>query len=324
MIKVRKDFLQSIEIDKAIKYDSLIKKAVITVSYTEGLYFSELNYLTYDELVYLYNNEKDRKNKKYLFEKIKEATIILDKYNMCLQNNTYAELTQAEGNRILILLGLKTVDELFPDFFNKEEMKFNLTKEEIQQKNNLIKNILIKRINFTQTFLFGMDKYIYMYYSIELFSRYMKSNGISSKQIHDEETSIFRKTRSSRSLVKTIISNIDGNLNALLVKYTNEKNKILKFAYYHLILDLSEEQKYINELYLNNELDKLSVEAMVQFYITGGGTPFVLAKDKKIETIHVNVLDELQLMLNKKKNALLKNTDAAQKSNIILFPKNKH
>ena len=58
-----------------------------------------------------------------------------------------------------------------------------------------------------------------------------------------------------------------------------------------MTLDLSEEQKYINELYLNNELDKLSVEAMVQFYITGWGTPFMLAKDKKDETIHVNVLD---------------------------------
>ena len=57
--------------------------------YSEGLFFSELNYLTFDELVYLYDNETDENTRSYLYEKIVESSIIIEKYKSCLESNNF-------------------------------------------------------------------------------------------------------------------------------------------------------------------------------------------------------------------------------------------
>ena len=57
MKKIRNSFLKSIDLEQAVQYDKLMSNDLMIGYYSEGLFFSELNYLTFDELVYLYDNE---------------------------------------------------------------------------------------------------------------------------------------------------------------------------------------------------------------------------------------------------------------------------
>ncbi len=119
MKKIRNSFLKSIDLEQAVQYDKLMNNDLMIGYYSEGLFFSELNYLTFDELVYLYDSETNENIRTYLYEKIVESSIIIEKYKSCLESNNFDDLTFTEENRILILLGLKTLDEVFPKKYNK-------------------------------------------------------------------------------------------------------------------------------------------------------------------------------------------------------------
>lgn len=319
MSKIRKNFVDSIDVARAIEYDSFIKEDIMIDKYSDGLYFSEINYLTYEEIVYLYNIEKKNENKAYLLEKMTEADNILSKYKICVDSNKYDELTLNEKNRIMILLGFKTVNEVFPDFFKKQEMGFELTNEETTQKNELNENLIVQKINNQKNLpFFTMYKYAYVYYSMNLFLKFIRDNKIDKQNVWEEEKIIFANID---ELLKIMIRPTRGDINTLHTRYINEKNKIYKFMYYHMILDSSDDQKMVNKLYKEKALDKLNYKAISHFYITGGGTPFILNKTKKVDTIHQNVLDELLIRLkqNTVESEVTKESDSNDK--IIKFQK---
>lgn len=319
MKKIRNSFLKSIDLEQAVQYDKLMNNDLMIGYYSEGLFFSELNYLTFDELVYLYDSETNENIRTYLYEKIVESSIIIEKYKSCLESNNFDDLTFTEENRILILLGLKTLGEVFPKKYNKIEMGFHLTEEELRQKEKLTKIFLHKRINKKRMPpFFKVYKYAYIYCSMDLFLRFKEYKNIDKFQVQNETMNLF--TDLAR-VADTLIRPSKGDINTFHTKYINEKDGMLKFMYYNLISDSSDEQDFVNYLYSKNELSKINSDAIAYFYLTGGGTPFVLDKTKKISTIHNEVLDELLNIIKNNYHEDNESTETSVNNKIIKFTK---
>ena len=192
MKKIRNNLLKSINLEQAVQYDKLMNNYLMIGYYSEGLFFSELNYLSFDELVYLYDSESDENIRTYLYEKIVESSIIIEKYKSCLESNNFDDLTFTEENRILILLGLKTLDEVFSKNYNKIETGFYLTEEELRQKEKLTQIFLHKRINKKRMPpFFKVYKYAYIYCSMDLFLRFEKYKSVDKHQVQNETMNIF-------------------------------------------------------------------------------------------------------------------------------------
>lgn len=319
MKKIRNNLLKSINLEQAVQYDKLMNNDLMIGYYSEGLFFSELNYLSFDELVYLYDSESDENIRTYLYEKIVESSIIIEKFKSCLESNNFDDLTFTEENRILILLGLKTLDEVFSKNYNKIETGFYLTEEELRQKEKLTQIFLHKRINKKRMPpFFKVYKYAYIYCSMDLFLRFEKYKSVDKHQVQNETMNIFADL--SRA-ADTLISPSKGDINTFHAKYINEKNDMLKFIYYNLISDSGDEQTFINYLYSKNELSKINLDAITYFYLTGGGTPFVLDKTKKISTIHNEVLDELLNIIKNNYHTDNESTETSVNNKIIKFTK---
>ena len=95
-------------------------------------------------------------------------------------------------------------------------------------------------------------------------------------------------------------------------------NNIQPFS---LISDSGDEQAFINYLYSKNELSKINFDAVAYFYLTGGGTPFVLDKIKKICTIHNEVLAELLNIIKNNYHTDNESTEISVNNKIIKFTK---
>ena len=78
------------------------------------------------------------------------------------------------------------------------------------------------------------------------------------------------------------------------------------------------EKKYVNNF---NELSKINFDAVAYFYLTGGGTPFVLDKIKKICTIHNEVLAELLNIIKNNYHTDNESTEISVNNKIIKFTK---
>ena len=78
------------------------------------------------------------------------------------------------------------------------------------------------------------------------------------------------------------------------------------------------EEKYVNNF---NELSKINFDAIAYFYLTGGGTPFVLDKIKKICTIHNEVLAELLNIIKNNYHTDNESTEISVNNKIIKFTK---
>lgn len=329
MKKIRTNYLESLNFNIKNKLDDFIKNETLLVSNAEGLFYNELNYLTFDELEYLVNNlNKECGMYEDLLEIYNQSKVILNKFFKCVEIDNFEGLSEYEENRILILQGYKTYLDIFPRIFEKTDEKFAFFGEELRIKNKFEEHLILKRINLkVSTIANNTFKYTAIFSSVQLYL--MKKNNL----VIDEEIvkNIEQKALlNSFDLQKIFSRPSKGDINTTHVLYLNETDDMNKFVFYHKIIHSSEEQELINKLFKNSELDKLNTNALASFYLTSGGNPFILNKKIKINTINNETLDEIRRILIERRSIISqlassydeRNEDVnSNKQKVIKFPK---
>ena len=296
MKKIRKNYLESLDFNKKNKLDEFIKNETLLLSNTDGFFYNELNYLTFDEIEYLINN-LDKECEMYqdlcrIYEHSKE---ILNKFNNCIQKDDFNELTEYEENRILILKGFITHLNIFPNTFEKLDEDFIFDEEELKIKNKFEENVILKRINLKLSNNYNeIFKYNLIFVSLQLYL--MRKNNI---ELNEEIVKNLEQKalENSFELRKIFLRPSKNDINTMHVLYLNEKDDMNKFVYYHKIINSSKEQNLINELFKRREFEKLNINALLSLYLTGGGNPFIFDKNIKIFTINNEVLDEIKKIM---------------------------
>lgn len=335
------NYLNSLNFNKKNKFDDFIKNEALINEYTEGLSYSELNYLTFDEIEYLFNN-LDKKYELYdeICEMYEQSKNILNKFFKCVETSNFEELSTFEENRVLILQGYKTYLDVFPNFFEKSDDEFVFSNEELEIKNKFEDHVILKTINSKKRNSTSLCyKYNYIYYSMQLYLMCKENENIDEELIRNQEREALLNTF---EIEKSIERPTKNGINTLHVFYINEKNPMNKFSYYHLIIESSRQQDLVNRLAKQSELDKLNLMSLMHMYLIGGGNPFVLNKKIKVVTLNNNTLDEIYKILynkfpeiaalsNKYKDNTDNSCDNNEKDNnendnngkIIKFPKRK-
>lgn len=299
MKKIRKNYLESLDFNKKNKLDEFIKNETLLLSNTDGFFYNELNYLTFDEIEYLINNlDKECEMYQDLCKIYEHSKEILNKFNNCIQKDDFNELTEYEENRILILQGYITHFNIFPKFFKNSDENFIFNKEEIELKNKFQEHIILKRINLKLSKSYNeILKYNLMFVSLQLYLMRKNNIELSEEIVKNLEQ---KALENSFELRNVFLRPSKNDINTIHVLYLNEKDDMNKFVYYHKIVNSSEEQNFINKLAENNELEKLNLNALTSFYLTGGGNSFVFDKSIKISTIKNEVLDEMKKIMIKR------------------------
>ena len=299
MKKIRMNYLNSLNFNKKNKFADFIKNETLMDAYTEGLSYSELNYLTFDEIEYLFNN-LDNTYEMYndICEMYEQSKNILNKFFKCVEKSNFEELSTFEENRVLILQGYKTYLDVFPDFFKKVDDEFNFSNEELEIKNKFEDHVALKTINSKNNNSISFCyKYNYIYYSMQLFLMCNENENIDEELIRNKEREVLLNTF---EIEKNIERPTRNGIKTLHVFYINEKNPMNKFSYYHLIIESSKQQDLVNRLAKQSELDKLNLMALLHLYLTGGGNSFILNKKIKISTLNNNTLDKIYKILYNK------------------------
>ena len=329
MKKIRINYLESLNFSIKNKLDDFIKNETLLVSGSEGLFYNELNYLTFDELEYLVNNlNKECEMYADLLEIYNQSKIILNKFFKCVEIDNFEELSEYEENRILILQGYKTYLDIFPGIFEKNDEKFVFFGEELRIKNKFEEYLILKRINLkVSTVANNTFKYTAIFSSVKLYL--MKKNNlvIDEKIIKNIEQ---KALLNSFDLQKIFLRPSKGDINTTHVLYLNETDDMNKFVFYHKIINSSEEQELINKLFENSELDKLNTNALASIYLISGGNSFLLNKKIKINTINNEALDEIRKLLIERHSTSSQMSNSYDETNedingskrkVIKFPK---
>ena len=81
MKKIRTNYLESLNFNTKNKLDDFIKNETLLIDNAQGLFYNELNYLTFDEIEYLVNNlNKECEMYEDLLEIYKQSNVILNKF----------------------------------------------------------------------------------------------------------------------------------------------------------------------------------------------------------------------------------------------------
>ena len=301
MKKIRTNYLESLNFSIKNKLDDFIKNETLLVSGSEGLFYNELNYLTFDELEYLANNlNKECEMYTDLLEIYNQSKVILNKFFKCVETDNFEELSEYEESRILILQGYKTYLDIFPGIFEKTDEKFVFFGEELRIRNKFEKYLILKRINSKVSAIANNTfKYAAIFSSVQLYLIKKNNLFIDEERIKNIEQ---KAILNSFDLQKIFLRPSKGDINTTHVLYLNETDDMNKFVFYHKIINSSEEQELINKLFENSELDKLNTNALAGIYLTSGGNPFILNKKIKVNTISNEVLDEIIKLLIERKS----------------------
>jgi len=299
MKKIRMNYLNLLNFNKKNKFHDFIKNETLIDEYTEGLSYSELNYLTFDEIEYLFNNlDKTYEMYNDICEMYEQSKNILNKFFKCVETSNFEELSTFEENRVLILQGYKTYLDVFPDFFKKVDDEFVFSNEELEIKTKFEDHVILKTINSkNRNLAINCYKYNYIYYSMQLYLMCKENNNIDEELIKNKEREVLLNTF---EIEKSIERPTKNGINTLRVFYINEKNPMNKFSYYHLIVESSRQQDLVNRLAKQSELDKLNLMALIHMYLVGGGNTFALNKKIKVSTLNNNKIDEIYKLLKDK------------------------
>lgn len=329
MKKIRTNYLESLNFNTKNKLDDFIKNETLLIDNAQGLFYNELNYLTFDEIEYLVNNlNKECEKYEDLLEIYKQSNVILNKFFKCIESDNFEELSEFEENRILILQGYKTHLDIFPEFFKKSDEEFVFFGDELKIKNKFEEHVILKRLNLKlSNSSEEVLKYTSIFSSVQLYL--MKKNNL----VIDEEIvkNIEQKALlNSFDLQKIFLRPSKGDINTTRVLYLNEIDDMNRFVFYHKIINSSEEQELINKLSKNSQLDKLNTNTLASIYLTSGGNSFIFNKKIKISTINNEVLDEIRKLLIERRPTISqlssspdeKNEDVnSSKQKVIKFPK---
>lgn len=329
MKKIRTNYLKSLNFNAKNKLDDFIENETLLVSNAVGLFYNELNYLTFDEIEYLVNNlNKECEMYEDLLEIYKQSNVILNKFFKCVESDNFEELSEFEENRILILQGYKTYLDIFPEIFEKSDEKFVFFRDELKIKNKFEEHVILKRLNLKLSNISEeILKYTSIFSSVQLYL--MKKNNlvIDEKIVKNIEQ---KALLNFFDLQKIFLRPSKDDINTTHVLYLNETDDMNKFVFYHKIINSSEEQELINKLSKNSQLDKLNTNALVSIYLTGGGNSFIFNKRIKISTINNEVLDEIRKLLIERRSTISqlsssydgKNEDVnSSKQRVLKFPK---
>lgn len=329
MKKIRTNYLETLNFNTKNKLDDFIKSKTLLIYNAQGLFYNELNYLTFDEIEYLVNN-LNQECEMYgdLLEIYKQSNIILNKFFKCVESGNFKELSEFEENRILILQGYKTYLDIFPEIFEKSDERFTFFENELKIKKNFEEHIILKRLNLKPANISEeVFKYTSIFSSMQLYLMKKNNLDIDEKIVKDIEQ---KALLNSFDLEKIFLRPSKGDINTIHVLYLNETDDMNKFVFYHKIINSSEEQELINKLSKKSQIDKLNTIALASVYLTGGGNSFIFNKKIKISTINNETLDEIRNLLIERRSTISqlsssfdeKNEDAnSSKQKNIKFPK---